>query len=69
MLLSISFKSFYFQYSLTTHFKVWDDEKKFLYQEIDTKSIFLLSQLTLGVKIPDRQKDVLDRIKRMKGIK
>ena len=62
-------KSFYFQYSLTTHFKVWDDEKKFLYREIDTKSIFLLSQLTLGVKIPDRKKDVLDRIKRMKGIK
>ena len=44
-------KSFYFQFSLTTHFKVWNNKKKILYQEIDTKSIFLISQLTLGMKI------------------
>ena len=44
-------KAFYFQPSLTVSFKVWDNEEKFLYREIDTKSIFLLSQLTLGMKI------------------
>jgi len=44
-------KAFYFQPSLTVPFKVWDNEEKFLYREIDTKSIFLISQLTLGMKI------------------
>jgi len=43
--------AFYFQPSLTVAFKVSDNEDQFLYREIDTKSIFLLSQLTLGMKI------------------
>ena len=43
--------AFYFQPSLTVHIKVWDNQKQFLYREIDTKSIFLLSQVTLGMKI------------------
>ena len=44
-------KAFYFQPSLTVPFKVWDNEEKFLYREIDIKSILLISQLTLGMKI------------------
>ncbi len=44
-------KAFYFQPSLTVPFKVWDDEEKFLYREIDIKNILLISQLTLGMKI------------------
>jgi len=43
--------AFYFQPSLTAHIKFWDNQEQFLYREIDTKSIFLLSQLTLGMKI------------------
>ncbi len=43
--------AFYFQPSLTVHIKVWDNQEQFLYREIDTKSNFLLSQLTLGMKI------------------
>jgi hypothetical protein len=43
--------AFYFQPSLTLHSKVWDNQEQFLYREIDTKRIFLLSQLTIGMKI------------------
>ena len=49
--LPIKFKAFYFQPSLTLPLKFWDNEEKFLYREIDTKSILLISQLTLGMKI------------------
>ena len=44
-------KHFCLQPSLTMPFKVWDNEEKFLYREIDIKSIFLISQLTLAMKI------------------
>ena len=43
--------AFYIQPSLTLALKVWGDEEEFLYREIDMKSIFLVSQLTLGMKI------------------
>ena len=43
--------AFYFQPSLTVHIKVWDNQEQFLYRGIDTKSIFLLSQLTFGMEI------------------
>ncbi len=49
--LSKKLKAFYFQPSLTVPFKVWDNEEKFLYRDIDIKSILLVSQLTLGMKI------------------
>ncbi len=44
-------KSFYIQPALTFQIKVWDNAEKFLYQEIDINSGFLLSQLTIGIKI------------------
>ncbi len=44
-------KTFYFQPALTVQIKVWDNADKFLYREIDMNSIFLLSQLTIGIKI------------------
>jgi len=44
-------KTFYFQPALTVQIKVWDNADKFLYQEIDMNSTFLLSQLTIGMKI------------------
>lgn len=43
--------AFYFQPAITVQFKVWDNAEKFLYQQIDMKSGFLLSQLTMGMKI------------------
>ena len=44
-------KAFYFQAALTFQIKVWDNTDKFLYQKIDIKSTFILSQLTIGMKI------------------
>lgn len=44
-------KAFYFQPALTVQLKVWDNAEKFLYQEIGMNSGFLLSQLTIGMKI------------------
>ena len=44
-------KKFYFQPAVSLQIMVWDNADKFLYQEIDLNSGFLLSQLTLGMKI------------------
>jgi len=44
-------KAFYFQPALTVHLKVWDNAEKFSYREINLNSIYLLSQLTIGMKI------------------
>jgi len=44
-------KAFYLQPALTLQIKVWDNAHKFLYQEIDLSNGFLLSQLTIGIKI------------------
>ena len=43
--------AFYVQPALTFQIKIWDNVDKFLYQEIDMNSTFLLSQLTIGMKI------------------
>lgn len=43
--------AFYFQPALTFQVKIWDNADKFLYREIDLSNNFLLSQLTIGMKI------------------
>jgi len=45
------FHSIYFQPAITFQIKVWDDADKFMYREIELNSTFLLSQLTIGIKI------------------
>lgn len=44
-------KAIYFQLSLTSPFKVWDNAEQFLYREIDINSPLLVTQLTVGIKI------------------
>ena len=49
--LSKKLNAFYFQPAVTFQIKVWDNVDKFLYQEIQLNNNFLLSQLTIGMKI------------------
>ena len=42
---------FYFQPAVSFQVKIWDNADKFLYREIDMNSNFIISQLTLGMKL------------------
>lgn len=43
--------AFYFQPALSFQIKLWDNQEQFEYRKVSINSPFLLSQLTLGMKI------------------